>query len=75
MILCFDLPERFQISIQSTMTASTNKIDFSDPYSVFAVIVYELISLYDNSVWSIRNHICDWEVVGLTYILTRRLAE
>ena len=64
-ILCFDLPEHLQTTIRSALASSTYKINFSDPYSVFSVLSYELLSLYDSSVWSIRNHICDWEAVRL----------
>ncbi|KAF7510282.1 hypothetical protein GJ744_006978 [Endocarpon pusillum] len=60
-ILCFDLPEPLQKTVQSALASNTDKINFSDPYSVFLVLFYELLSLYDSSVWSIRNHICDWE--------------
>jgi hypothetical protein len=35
----------------------------SDPYFIFAVIMKELVVVYDNSVWAIRNHICNWEAV------------
>ncbi|RYP60604.1 hypothetical protein DL770_009958 [Monosporascus sp. CRB-9-2] len=60
-VLCFDLPQHFQILVKLALTSSADKINFSDPYSIFAVVLHELLSLYDNSVWSIRNHICNWE--------------
>jgi hypothetical protein len=68
-ILCFDLPEHLKVSLQSALTSSTDKPDFSNPYSVFPVLLYELLSLYDSSVWSIRNHICDWEAVSLYMLI------
>ncbi|RYP21592.1 hypothetical protein DL767_009232 [Monosporascus sp. MG133] len=54
-------PQQFRDSIKSALTSGADKTDFSDAYSVFAVALYELLSLYDNSVWSIRDHICGWE--------------
>lgn len=62
-ILCFGLPELFQIAVQKAFMLSPGKADFSDPYRMFATIINELLSVYDNSVWSIRNHICNWEAV------------
>ena len=62
-IMCFDLPQHFQMAFQSTLTSSKDNVELSDPYAVFTVLLYQMISLYDNSVWSIRNHICDWEAV------------
>lgn len=65
-IFCFDLPEPLQpTTVKSALTSNMEKIDFSDPYAVFSVLLYELVSLYDSSVWSIRNHICEWESVCL----------
>lgn len=63
-ILCFDLPEHMQMSLRSALMSSANT-DLSDPYSIFSVIFYQVLTLYDNSVWSIRNHICNWESVRL----------
>ncbi|OIW26742.1 hypothetical protein CONLIGDRAFT_716965 [Coniochaeta ligniaria NRRL 30616] len=60
-IICSDLPQHAQTSVQSALTSRLNSTEFSDPYAVFAVLLYELVPLYDNSVWSIRNHICEWE--------------
>ncbi|OCK81526.1 purine and uridine phosphorylase [Lepidopterella palustris CBS 459.81] len=60
-ILCLDLPEPLQASIQSALSSSTDEIDFSDPYSFFSILLHEVLSLYDSSVWSLRNHICEWE--------------
>lgn len=42
-------------------------VDTADPYAVFAVILDELLWLYDNSVWLIRNHISQWEAVGIAF--------
>lgn len=63
-VLCFDLPQALQTSVQAALGRDPGgKVYSSDPYSLFAVLIEELLSLYDASVWSIRNHICDWEVV------------
>lgn len=58
-IFCFDLPQPFQITVQKAFISTSEKADFSNPYAIFATIIYELLLVYDNSVWSIRNHICN----------------
>lgn len=72
-IFCFDLPPHFQGSIQSAFTSSTGNVVLSDPYSIFAILLHELLPLYDNSVWSLRNHICGWEAVSLSIPTTALL--
>jgi hypothetical protein len=61
-LLCFDVPTKSQSVIQSMF--SLQSVDTADPYAVFAVVSDELLRLYDNSVWSIRNHISQWEAVS-----------
>lgn len=76
-IICFDLPQQLQTSIQSALRSNVVKFKFSDPYSLFAVILQELLPLYDGSVWSIRNHICNWEATRpkkSNYLLLHELA-
>jgi hypothetical protein len=63
-VLCIDLPQHLQASIQTALMSSIDRTRFSNPYSIFVVLFSEVLSLYDNSVWSIRNHICDWEAVA-----------
>ena len=62
-IICLDLPQHFQESIQSSLASSRDNIELSDPYAVYTVLLCQIVTLYDNSVWSIRNHICNWESV------------
>ncbi|SPO02354.1 uncharacterized protein DNG_05027 [Cephalotrichum gorgonifer] len=61
-VLCCDVPSALQASLRYALRASgAERVRFSDPYSVFGVVVQEVISLYDSSVWAMRNHICGWE--------------
>lgn len=60
-LLCFDLPAKSQSAVESAF--QTQALDVACPYAVFASISDELLRLYDNSVWSIRNHISRWEAV------------
>ena len=61
-LICFDLPTKSQSKIQSMMESHT--VDISNPYSTFLLILDELLRLYDDSVWSIRDHISHWEAVS-----------
>jgi hypothetical protein len=63
-LLCFDLPRHMRVSFQSALSSSIDNTDLSDPYSMFSIVIYELLSLYNDSVWSLRNHICAVEAVG-----------
>lgn len=63
-LLCFDLPTPLRSSITAELASGKSAIDFSDPYSLFTVPFRGVLSLYDDSVWAIRDHICSWEVVG-----------
>lgn len=63
-LLCFDVPAKSQSVIQSMFCSLT--VNTICPYAVFTVISDELLRLYDNSVWSIRNHISQWEAVSLS---------
>ncbi|KAK4443975.1 hypothetical protein QBC34DRAFT_488113 [Podospora aff. communis PSN243] len=61
-ILCFDLPEPAKASVRNTLLSRAESLTHSDPYAILAaVLIPEIVALYDNSVWSIRNHICEWE--------------
>ncbi|KAF2789053.1 purine and uridine phosphorylase [Melanomma pulvis-pyrius CBS 109.77] len=58
-LMCFDVPAKSQSTIFTTLCSQA--VDLSLPYASFTPILEELIRLYDNSVWSIRNHISWWE--------------
>ncbi|KAH7350407.1 hypothetical protein BKA66DRAFT_476291 [Pyrenochaeta sp. MPI-SDFR-AT-0127] len=62
-LLCFDLPEHMKASFQSALQSVTEKSDLIDPYAVFGTVIHEILSLYNDSVWSLRNHICSMEAV------------
>jgi hypothetical protein len=53
-LVCFDVQSLF----------SVNTFDTYSPYAVFSLVLDALLRLYDDSVWSIRNHISQWEAVS-----------
>jgi hypothetical protein len=64
-LMCFDVPAVSQSTIYTTLCSQA--VDPSLPYSSFTHILDELLRLYDNSAWSVRNHISRWEAVSHTW--------
>lgn len=63
-ILCFNLPDIVRERLRKALYACADKIDYADPYSILVVLVHQVLHLYDDSVWSIRDHVCKWEAVS-----------
>ena len=61
-LLCFDLPAKSQSHIQSMTWPQV--VSRSCLYAVFPQVLDALLRLYDDSVWTIRNHISQWEAVS-----------
>ena len=64
-ILCFDVPEKLQSLLESALASKSNNIDYTDPYSLVSILIDQVIALYDESVWTMRNHVCSAEEVCL----------
>ena len=62
-ILCFDTPEKLQNLLGSALRRNSSNIDAVDPYSLLSTLIDQVIVLYDESVWSMRNHVCAAEAV------------
>lgn len=56
-ILCFDLPFALQSRLQSSIISNQDNISLNDPYSLHTIIVEEVLSLFDISVWSLRDSV------------------
>ena len=56
-ILCFDLPCAPQSRLQSALSSNPDTFCLNDPYSLHAIIVEEVLSLFDISVWSLRDSV------------------
>ncbi|UPX11169.1 uncharacterized protein EKO05_0001791 [Ascochyta rabiei] len=61
-LICFDLPPQSQSSIQKVLESRT--VNLTSPHSLLVFVADELLQLYDDSVWSIRNHISQGEAVS-----------
>ena len=65
-VLCFDTPEKFQSLLGSALRRGGTNVDTADPYSLLSTLIDQVIALYDDSVWSMRNHVCAAEAVRLS---------
>jgi hypothetical protein len=62
-LLCFDLPVKLEKDIQSNFCS--HDVSFWCPYAMFPLISDVLLQLYDDSVWTVRNHISQWDAVSV----------
>jgi hypothetical protein len=60
-------PQKLSSSLELMLPFNIEKIVTSNPYSVSSLIIDEIIALYDQSVWSLRNHISNQEAVKFRY--------
>lgn len=64
-VLCFDTPEKLQSLLGSALQQRGSNVDIADPYSLLSTLIDQVLALYDESVWSMRNHVCAAEAVSL----------
>ena len=62
-ILCIATPREFKEQLQHTLANLSSDMDSVDPYSLHIPLVEVLLTLYDQSVWSIRDLVRDVEKV------------
>lgn len=67
-MLCFDVPVQMRESLLPVLSSNVTNANLSDPYALFSTVVYELISLYNDSVWSLRNHVSAIEAVSIMIV-------
>lgn len=56
-VLCFDVPQRLRDGLRNLLLSPSTTLDPSDPYSLHAIILGEIIHAFDASVWSIRDFV------------------
>jgi len=61
-LLCFDVPTKVHVEIEAMLGSQT--VDYSCPYATLTIVIDAVTRLYDDSVWSNRNHISQWEAVS-----------
>ena len=63
-VICFDTPGIFQDLLYASLSNREEPNEHFDPYSLFLTVLYEVVSLYSTSVWTMRNHVCSSEAVS-----------
>jgi hypothetical protein len=53
--ICMDTPDSFRYFLERSLNDDTSIIDLIDPFAPFVPLMDQVIVLYDQSVWSIRN--------------------
>ncbi|KAH8711821.1 hypothetical protein GQ44DRAFT_714242 [Phaeosphaeriaceae sp. PMI808] len=53
--LCVNTPDNFQDNLEQNVASQHSEFDLSDPFALYLPIVDQIITLYDQSVWCIRD--------------------
>ena len=65
LVICFETPKVFQDRLFLAVEHSKENTDRLNPYFFPILIMDEVITLHDESVWGLRDHIRGIEKVGL----------
>lgn len=66
--LCFDVPDVFRTRLLTSLSLSSSKPGDLNKYSLHTLLLNEIVHLYEDSVWAIRDAIRDVEEVSLMKI-------
>lgn len=61
-VLCFDVPRPIQTRIEHALS-DKRELDLKDIYALHALILDEVVSLYETSAWALRDLVRTYEVV------------
>jgi hypothetical protein len=64
-VICFGVPDLLHDQIRAALTPPAQSPDVHDHFSIHTSLTYEIIKLYDFSVWALRDAIRDIELVDL----------
>lgn len=71
-ILCVDTPGNFREQLEQHVKSEKGQIDLNDPFALHIPLMDQIITLYDQSVWSIRDLIRRVEKVPLLSRMGKR---
>lgn len=63
-VLCFDTPDRFRQRLFETLASSPQTPTEPDIYQLYIYLINQILNLYDESVWAIRDIVRDVEIVS-----------
>jgi hypothetical protein len=67
-IIVLDAPTQMKSALRVSLQEHAEGLDMTDPYALLTELIEQMISLYTDSIWSIRNHVCHCESVGVQKI-------
>ena len=60
---CFDLPMASQIQLRQTLGSCKQPFGFNNPYACHASILHQILMMFDESVWALRDGVRQIEKV------------
>jgi hypothetical protein len=63
-LICLDAPAYMKKAVQISLQENMISPGLEDPYFILVRILEQVIILYDDSIWAIRNHVCRAEAVS-----------
>ena len=61
--LCFDVPEASQMRLYQGLASPQGPLDIEDVYASHTIVLDEILTLYDESVWALRDGVRQIEMV------------
>jgi hypothetical protein len=54
-VLCIDTPKELQRGLHTVLQNQSPHLDFADPFVMHVPLIDQIILLYDDSVWRVRD--------------------
>ncbi len=54
-ILCFNVPKTSQMRIHHSLVSRQQRLDLKDIYAAHVLVLDEILALFDQSVWALRD--------------------
>lgn len=65
-VICFDTPDHFRLQLLAAINSASYGLILNEPdvYELHAYVIEQLLKLYDQSVWTIRDIVRNVEMVS-----------
>ncbi len=63
--LCFDVPNSAQLRLRQALASRRQPLDVTDVYASHAIILNEIVNMFDESVWALRDGVRQIEKVDI----------
>lgn len=64
-ILCFNVPKTSQMRIHHSLVSRQQRLDLRDIYMTHVLVLDEILALFDQSVWALRDEVRRIEKVSI----------